>query len=112
MRPAPSPGGAPCTIVATGWIVQTIIVLAATDASGTVDPGLAPGQRLLGLLALMGVVDVSARRRHGRGPSGWWDFLMITVIGLVPPLVLRCHDGSPRSDRYGPSATRDVSPAV
>ena len=43
---------------------------------------------------------VFVRRLHDVGRSGWWVFLSLTIVGIVPLLVWSLRRGEPRRNRF------------
>lgn len=41
------------------------------------------------------------RRLHDTGRSGWWLFLSLTIVGLLPLFVFFCLKSQPEENRYG-----------
>ncbi len=56
------------------------------------------------LAVLIPGIAVSVRRLHDTDRSGWW--LLIVLIPIIGPIVLivfMCIDGTPGTNRFGPS---------
>ena len=56
---------------------------------------------ILGLLFLIPTLAAGARRLHDIGWSGWWQLLMITLIGLIPLVILFVIKGTGTRNAYG-----------
>jgi len=44
---------------------------------------------------------VGARRLHDCGRSGWWQLLILTVIGIILLLIWWATEGSSEENEYG-----------
>ncbi|MCW2744893.1 MAG: hypothetical protein JWM48_1443 [Mycobacterium sp.] len=59
---------------------------------------------ILALATLLPGIAVGIRRLHDTDRSGWWlVFGIVPVVGGITLLVFMCLDGTPGSNRYGPS---------
>lgn len=45
---------------------------------------------------------VIVRRLHDGNRSGWWYWISLTIIGIVPLLIWLCQKGTDGGNRYGP----------
>ena len=43
---------------------------------------------------------VTARRLHDINRSGWWQLIVITLIGIIPLIYWLCRQGDPYPNRY------------
>ena len=55
---------------------------------------------LIGLVLLIPLLAVSARRLHDIGRSGWWWFLLYTVIGIPLLIYWWTQKGEPEQNQY------------
>ena len=46
-------------------------------------------------------IAVGARRLHDVGKSGWWQLIMITIIGLIPLIIWWATEGTKKNNSYG-----------
>jgi len=46
-------------------------------------------------------ISVTIRRLHDTGRSGWWMFIALTVIGVIPLVIWLCMRGKPGKNQYG-----------
>ncbi|MFP6563889.1 MAG: DUF805 domain-containing protein [Myxococcota bacterium] len=88
------------------WWFQLFLLLLSWAASlaGTVSDGYEAGQALSGILSLAFFVPslaVGARRLHDCGRSGWWQLLILTVIGIILLLIWWATEGSSEENEYG-----------
>lgn len=47
------------------------------------------------------VIAAGSRRLHDTNRSGWWQLMMITVIGLIPLIIWWASKGSDQENQYG-----------
>ena len=76
----------------------------AASIAGTVSDGYEAGQALSGILSLAFFVPslaVGARRLHDCGRSGWWQLLILTVIGIILLFIWWATEGSSEENEYG-----------
>lgn len=52
-------------------------------------------------LALPGFTAL-VRRLHDTNRSGWWYWIILTIIGAIPLLIWLCEEGTPGDNKYGP----------
>ncbi len=50
---------------------------------------------------ILPVFSVGARRLHDIGKSGWWQLLILTVIGIIPLIILLVFDSEQKDNKYG-----------
>ena len=60
---------------------------------------------LISLAFTIPVIAAGSRRLHDIGRSGWWQLLMITVIGVILLLVWFASKGNEAANEYGESVT-------
>jgi len=58
---------------------------------------------ILNLAFFFPVIAAGARRLHDTNRSGWWQLLMLTVIGLIPLIIWWASEGSKQENEYGKS---------
>ena len=54
------------------------------------------------LAVLVPNITVTVRRLHDVDRSGWWWFIPLTIIGLIPFLYWMCKKGDEGENRFGP----------
>ena len=74
-------------------IVTGILGLPAAVANGL--------SSLFSLAMLLPGVAVTARRLHDVNRSGWWQLIVITIIGIIPLLYWLCVEGDEQPNQYG-----------
>jgi uncharacterized membrane protein YhaH (DUF805 family) len=57
---------------------------------------------LWGLAVLLPNLAVGARRLHDTGRTGFWQFLLLTVIGLIVLIIFWIFKGTSGPNKYGP----------
>ena len=60
---------------------------------------------VLGLALALPTLAVTARRLHDVDRSGWWMFIPMTIIGIVPFLYWISKEGDSQANEYGAPAT-------
>lgn len=58
---------------------------------------------IYGLITFIPSISCSVRRLHDVNRSGWWYFLVFTIIGIIPLLYWHCKDGEKNKNIYGHS---------
>ena len=53
------------------------------------------------LLLLLPALAVTARRLHDVDRSGWWMFVGITIVGLIPLFIWWLAPGTNKKNKYG-----------
>lgn len=68
------------------------------------DPqGILPVNTAATLITFIPGLAVSVRRLHDIGRSGWWIFLVFTVVGIIPLIYWACQPGTPGPNEHGPA---------
>jgi uncharacterized membrane protein YhaH (DUF805 family) len=103
------------------WIfllVNTLVAvaLAMVDINtGTFDEDVGLGllSGLYAVVMLLPSIAVTVRRLHDTDRSGWWYLLVfVPVIGGLVILVFMLLDGTPGSNRFGPSPKAESGPVA
>jgi len=66
--------------------------------------------QLTSLVLLLPGLAVGARRLHDIGRTGWWQLLILTLIGVIPLLIWSCMRGTDGPNRYGSDPLATGSP--
>ncbi len=91
-------------------VVLTIIDFMLGTYSASIGIGLLGG--IYACAVLIPAIAVTVRRLHDTDRSGWWFLIvLIPVIGPIVLLVFMIIDGTPGTNRFGPSP-KEVVPAV
>jgi uncharacterized membrane protein YhaH (DUF805 family) len=59
---------------------------------------------IVNLAVFFPVVAAGSRRLHDTNRSGWWQLIMLTVIGLIPLIIWWASKGSNQDNQYGSPA--------
>ena len=86
--------------VLMGWGAS--LVGAATFGPG--DPAADIMSGVLSLVFIIPALAAGSRRLHDIGKSGWWQLLIITIIGIILLIVWWATDTKPEGDKYGEPA--------
>jgi len=57
---------------------------------------------LFQLVVLLPSLAVLVRRLHDTGRSGWWVWIWVTVIGIIPLIIWLASKGDPGENSFGP----------
>ena len=67
-----------------------------------VDPApFAPASNIFALATIIPSTAVTVRRLHDVNRSGWWYFVMFTIIGIIPFVYWLCKKGDEGDNRFG-----------
>lgn len=78
-----------------GIIVQIIDLILGTDK-------ILNG--VLNLALFLPSLAVGARRLHDTGRSGWWQLLVLTIIGIIPLIIWWASNTKPENNQWGQPA--------
>ena len=53
------------------------------------------------IVVLLPSLAVGARRLHDTGRSGWWQLLVLTIIGVIVLIVWWVADGEKKKNKFG-----------
>jgi uncharacterized membrane protein YhaH (DUF805 family) len=69
---------------------------------------------LYDLAVLLPSIALVVRRLHDIDRSGWWYFIVFTIVGIIPMLIWLCTPGSPGSNQFGenPLTTPKTGPST
>lgn len=59
---------------------------------------------IVNLALFFPVIAAGSRRLHDINRSGWWQLIMLTVIGLIPLIIWWASKGSDQDNQYGSRA--------
>ena len=54
------------------------------------------------LVFFLPYASVMVRRLHDTNRSGWWYWIILTIIGIIPLFIWLLEDGTPGDNDYGP----------
>ncbi len=69
----------------------------SSDASG----GFSIILLLIDLATFLPSLAVFVRRLHDVNRSGWWYFIALTIVGIIPLLIWLCRAGETGPNRFG-----------
>lgn len=96
--------------------VLAVVVLGIIDVvlgTSSKETGLGLLSGLYLLAVLLPALAVTVRRLHDTDRSGWWILInFIPVIGAFVLLIFTLLDGTPGSNRFGPSPKGEVAGGV
>ena len=58
-------------------------------------------ESLWSLAIILPSLAVGARRLHDINRSGWWQLIVLTVIGIIPLIIMWCLRSNPEENRFG-----------
>ncbi len=64
---------------------------------------------IVSIALILPTIAAAARRLHDTGRSGWWQLLIITIIGIIPLIIWMASRGSQEENEYGAAIILDVS---
>lgn len=56
---------------------------------------------IVNLAVFLPVIAAGSRRLHDTNRSGWWQLIMLTVIGIIPLVIWQASKGSDQDNQYG-----------
>ena len=86
------------TIIASivTWVIDTMLLGYGADDTGAIS-------LIFQIIIILPSLAVGARRLHDIGKSGWWQLLVITLIGIILLIVWFATIGSSKKNNYGPT---------
>ena len=95
------------------WWFYLFVVLMSWGASiAGAATSLEGGAELLSgsvnLALVLPVFAAGSRRLRDTGRSGWWQLIMITLIGLIPLIIWWASEGDKDANKYDFPANADV----
>lgn len=64
------------------------------------------------LIILCPMLAVGARRLHDIGMSGWWQLIMLTIVGIILLIYWFCKKGDDGKNNFGPDPTIPLTKEV
>lgn len=64
------------------------------------------------LATLIPYLAVGTRRLHDINKSGWWQFIALTVVGLIPLFIWWATEGEGDTNQYGDNPKLEVEPTM
>jgi len=84
------------TIIASivTWVIDTMLLGYSAEDTGAIS-------LIFQIIIILPSIAVGARRLHDIGKSGWWQLLVITLIGIILLIVWFATVGSSKKNNYG-----------
>ena len=78
-----------------GWFASLV--------GATIDPVWGPNalNTVVNLALFLPIISAGTRRLHDIGKSGWWQLLMLTVIGIILLIIWWARIGIQEENEYG-----------
>lgn len=93
---------------ALGGIVTTLL-----DMAMFADNDWSPLNSIFSLLTILPSLAVGARRLHDIGRTGWWQLLLLTLIGVFVLIYWWVQPGEPSTNQHGPNPLGgDLQPVI
>lgn len=84
------------TIIASivTWVIDTMLLGYSAEDTGAIS-------LIFQIIIILPSIAVGARRLHDIGKSGWWQLLILTIIGIILLIVWFATIGSSKKNNYG-----------
>jgi len=84
------------TIIASivTWVIDTMLLGYSAEDTGAIN-------LIFQIIIILPSIAVGARRLHDIGKSGWWQLLILTIIGIILLIVWFATIGSSKKNNYG-----------
>jgi len=84
------------TIIASivTWVIDTMLLGYSAEDTGAIS-------LIFQIIIILPSIAVGARRLHDIGKSGWWQLLILTLIGIILLIVWFATIGSSKKNNYG-----------
>ena len=94
--------------------IAIIIVSASDGPDGNAVAGLNVLNFIFVLALLLPSFAVIVRRLHDVNKSGWWYFIILTIVGIIPLFVWICTRGDGGPNKYGedPLGAQTLAPTI
>lgn len=85
------------------YLFAVLMVWFASLVGVTIDPvwGSDALSSLVNLAVFIPIISAGTRRLHDIGKSGWWQLIMLTVIGIIPLIIWWARKGIQEENEYG-----------
>src|ERR1700761_4974003 len=80
-------------------VVLTVLRLGGGHSAVSILMGLLLD--LYELAVLLPSIALVVRRLHDVDRSGWWYFIVLTIVGIIPMLIWLCTAGTPGANKFG-----------
>jgi len=84
------------TIIASivTWVIDTMLLGYSAEDTGAIS-------LIFQIIIILPSIAVGARRLHDIGKSGWWQLLILTLIGIILLIVWFATIGSSKKNKFG-----------
>ena len=84
------------TIIASivTWVIDTMLLGYSAEDTGAIN-------LIFQIIIILPSIAVGARRLHDIGKSGWWQLLILTLIGIILLIVWFATIGSSKKNKFG-----------
>ena len=65
------------------------------------EDGISPINIVASLATLIPAIAVYIRRLHDVNRSGWWMFIILTIVGIIPLVIWLCSKGTDGPNDFG-----------
>ena len=60
-----------------------------------------PINTIVNLILAIPILSVGARRLHDTNRSGWWQLLILTIVGYIPLIIWLASEGKKKKNKFG-----------
>ena len=60
-----------------------------------------PINSIFSLVLIIPTTAAACRRLHDVNKSGWWQLIVITIIGIIPLMIWLCSEGTKKNNSHG-----------
>ena len=82
------------------------IIIDISLLGSTIDDNYTPLNSIWSLVVIIPGITVTVRRLHDVNRSGWWIFIVFTIIGLIPYFYWLVKKGDATDNNFGPSSLK------
>ena len=82
-----------------GGIITFIIDVMILGYS--IESEFTPINSIFSLVLIIPTIAVTCRRLHDVNKSGWWQLIVITIIGIIPLMIWLCSEGTKKNNSHG-----------
>ena len=76
------------------WVIDTMLLGYSAEDTGAIS-------LIFQIIIILPSIAVGARRLHDIGKSGWWQLLILTLIGIILLIVWFATIGSSKKNKFG-----------
>ena len=60
-----------------------------------------PINTIVNLILIIPILSAGARRLHDTNRSGWWQLLILTIVGYIPLIIWLASEGKKKKNKFG-----------